>query len=384
MNADSFRAHSLSDLKEKLKARPSASLAIFFSHVSHGPMEISNLLRRHGVGQVLGTSSAGEIENGTLEEKTIVVMLLDLPDDSFEVIHIPKATGDSREAGRVLGRQAGEMVERPGFILMFGLDTHGEKLIEGIESVVGKDCPIYGGMASDDSDLMQPMVICNDEMHADSIVGVVLDRERIRIHGMAINGWEPIGVAHTITSAKYNEIFTINNKPALDVFINFFGFYENPNETPDEEDVAAMVNAQYPLQVQRDGDVVMRAPLKANRESRSLVMAGPVREGETFRFSISPGFEVIEETLRGFKALHDVMPEPEALILFSCKARHWSFGPLVEEEIEGLAKFWPQPMIGFFSYGEIGQSPSGRTLFLNETCSLIGLSEVASEPEAGT
>jgi len=68
-------------------------------------------------------------------------------------------------------------------------------------------------------------------------------------------------------------------------------------------------------------------------------------------------------------------PNPDAIILFSCKARHWAFGPMLEDEVEEIDKLWDVPFHGFFTFGEIGKNENGNTHFFNETCSLVTLRE---------
>ena len=119
----------------------------------------------------------------------------------------------------------------------------------------------------------------------------------------------------------------------------------------------------------------MRSPLVLDEDNGSITLMGGVNQGDKFRFSNSPGFEVIEQTIEEFEQLKDKSPDVDALILYSCKGRHGALGPLLEDEISGLYNYWNKPMIGFLSYGEIGNTPSGICEFHNETCSLVSLRE---------
>ena len=42
------------------------------------------------------------------------------------------------------------------------------------------------------------------------------------------------------------------------------------------------------------------------------------------------------------------MPDTDAMLIFSCVGRLGTFGPMITTEIEGLAKTWNKPMLGFF------------------------------------
>ena len=192
---------------------------------------------------------------------------------------------------------------------------------------------------------------------------------------MATSGWEPNGLENVITEAEGNVVYTINNEPALDVFIRYIGRLDNTKVKG--EDIPTM-SAQYPLQIIRDkGEAVLRSPIIGNDEERSLTLAGFVKKGERFRFSISPGLDVIEKTIDNFEGFKQQQAEEaDLLILFSCKGRHAAFGPMMEEEVAGIHRHWKNtPMVGFLSYGEIGNTQGGDFEFHNETCSLVAIKE---------
>jgi hypothetical protein len=69
------------------------------------------------------------------------------------------------------------------------------------------------------------------------------------------------------------------------------------------------------------------------------------------------------------------LPEADAMVLFSCKARHIALGPLVGKEIQGLKDVWNVPMVGYFTYGEFGRAQTSRQEFHNITCSWVAIKE---------
>jgi hypothetical protein len=85
---------------------------------------------------------------------------------------------------------------------------------------------------------------------------------------------------------------------------------------------------------------------------------------------------VIDKVVAECKNVKDnEQPEGEAMIMFSCKARHLSLGPIVGDEIQQVKDVWGTPMVGFFSYGEMGKASKGKHEFHNNTCSLVVLEE---------
>lgn len=319
----------------------------------------------------LASTSAGEISNGVMNEKTITAMFFDLPRDVFKFFIHEKVEEKSYEVGLAAANFAKANFDNPSFVLCFGTTIQGEDLIGSMAEVCGSDITIFGGMASNITGEEAPYILHNGQKYDDSVAMFIFDEDKVEIDGFSMNGWEPIGTEHTITKAKFNEIFEIDNEPALDFFYKFFGFYKDPVAM----DNVSTVNSQYPFQVIRDGELVMRAPLASNKTTKSLQMAGPVVEGEKFRFSIAPSFDVIENTIKAFQEYKTTIQPPDAIVLFSCKARHWSFGPMLEREVEALHKLWEIPFTGFFTFGEIGKSKTNKTHYFNETCCLVTIRE---------
>jgi hypothetical protein len=46
---------------------------------------------------------------------------------------------------------------------------------------------------------------------------------------------------------------------------------------------------------------------------------------------------------------------------------------MIAEEISAASDLWNAPLIGFFSYGEIGHNLAGTCDFYNETLSLVSI-----------
>ena len=102
-------------------------------------------------------------------------------------------------------------------------------------------------------------------------------------------------------------------------------------------------------------------------EDKSIIYAGSVPEGAKVRFSMPPGSEIIDHAIEQMSEFNQQIPKSDAIVLFSCKARHMVLGPMVEDEISAVHKLWEVPLVGFFSYGEIGPLPQGQCDFHNET-----------------
>lgn len=350
-----------------------ASLVILFSSVSQEFNKIAQLFTDQGI-QVFGASSAGEIQEDQALEFSVAGMLFEIDPSYFDIYKAKRGNKTTWQISAEAANHACNKFENPSFIVLSGgLTTDGEEIINGIKEVAGSDVSLYGALAADDFLMESSWVFSNDWQSDDGILVLIFNQEKVIIEGLAVHGWQSVGVAKTITHSEGNVVYTIDDVPALDVFIKYFGL---PDTIDAKKQAASMLGAQYPLQILKEDDsTVMRAPMSGNNEDGSLIFAGGVPQGSKVKFSIPPGFDIIEKVIEEVQELKEEVPQADALIMFSCKARHLALGPMVEEEIAGIRKKWQVPMVGFFAYGEIGKPQNSTCDFHNESCSLVVIRE---------
>lgn len=372
MKAHSFYCQSPSQLKSQVLFQQrnhfQPKLAIVFCSISQDIDAIRSIFNELEM-DVIGCTTAGEIVDANLYEKSIAVMLLSIDAKYYKILASIYEGGNVPQAALQLGQNAVDTFKNPGLILMSGgLTVDAELIVENILSGAGKDLPMFGGLAGDDLKMESTFVFNNTAVSPQGLLALVIDTDHIALQGLAISGWEAVGGINTITKSKGNIIYTINNERAYDVFIRYFGLSNN--------DPLISIQTNYPLQLMKEeGDAVLRSPIVISEDDGSITLAAGVKKGDQFRFSSSPGFEVIDTTIAKFESYKEEVSGADALLQFSCKGRHGAFGPMLEDEIEGIYKQWGKPMIGFLSYGEFGNSGKGKCEFHNETCSLVILKE---------
>ncbi|MEO1628214.1 MAG: FIST N-terminal domain-containing protein, partial [Bacteroidota bacterium] len=360
MKSAAFVSESIEELKHNIAKHTEdgfqPTIAICFSSICQDMSKVGPVFSDFGI-PVMGCSTAGEICNDDFIDRSLVSMLLDIKQEQFQLF-----TGENDEKRSTyqiafdLGKEAISFCRNPALIILSaGMQVVAEDLLRGVQDAVGRPLPLYGGMAGDDANWVQTFAFNNDKVIDHGMMALILDGDYLEVKGLATSGWEPIGLENTITKGCGNTIYTINDEPALDVFIRYFGTFDNTMVKG--EDVSSL-SAQYPLQILREGgsEPILRSPIIGNDQERSLTLAGYIKEGERFRFSLSPGLEVIEKTVENFQVFQkqDAV-ESDALILFSCKGRHAALGPMMEDEVSGIHQPWGNtPMIGFLCYGEFG------------------------------
>lgn len=374
MLAKNVFSENLDGIKSKFAAATadgfSPTLAIVFCSITQHRNEVVDYFNAAGV-DVFGSTTAGEIMDSEVMEKSTVVMLLNINKAHYKIFY--EASPETYTAANNLGLFAKRSFANPSVVVISsGLTIDAEEIINGF-SAADKNIPLFGGLAGDDLTMKGSYIFTNNQETSTGLIGLVLDGDKINVKGLATSGWDNIGIEKTITKSVGNIVYTIDDEPAVDVFVKFFQFTKSVDDTAE---IIAQNFAQYPLQLKKEnGNTVLRAPLMVDIESRALIFAGGIPQGSKVKFSVQPGFDLIEKTTERVRALKSGMPEADAIIMFSCKARHMALGPMTGDEAGMIRSIWNKPLIGFFTYGEIGTAKDSVCDFHNETCSMVILEE---------
>ena len=378
MKAITLKGKSTNAIAQQLRAiildgfKP--TLSIVFISILHDAEAITTLLDAENI-QVFGATTSGEFIDGDIEDGSIMIMLMDLNPEYFKLSYSETGALTTFENAKKLGALGKKTFDDCAFIVVSGwLSQDGEAIIEGITQGFGSDVTIFGGMAGDDLKLEGPQVFTNGQISDQGLLAIIIDKTKVEVNGIASCGWSAVGTTKTITKSEGNIVYTINDKPALDMIMKYLGVEV---DFEGDKEIVTQIGAYYPLQMEREGVApVMRTAMFANRENRSLICAGNVPEGAKVRFSLPPDFDAIDIVIQECQHLKETQQEEaDALIMFSCISRHLSFGIMMQEELERVQAVWSAPMIGFFSYGEYGKSKTGKHEFHNNTCCIVALKE---------
>lgn len=376
MNAKSFQAKSLEEVQQKISEiselfKP--TIAIVFSAVKYDLKALGATFKQHQI-DLVGCSSGGEINQLEMMDESIVVMLMDMKKDQYRLYGNETGSNTTYQNAHDIGQFAKSCFDNVSVMVFSGgMTVDGDQIIYGIKDGAQKDIPIYGAMAGDDLEMNRTFAFSQEAVYDNGLMALIIDADKVEMKGLAVSGWEPVGTVNTVTKSEGNVIYEINSQPALDVFNKYFGFKQYDGVGTQLE----TISGQYPLQIQKEnGHTVLRSPLMIDEKNHSLILGGGVKEGSEFRFSTSPSFDVIEQTVDEFKTLKEDLPDVDALILISCKGRQTAFGPMLEGELEGIEDYWGAPMVGFFSFGEIGKVKNGTCELHNVTSTLVGFKEV--------
>ena len=225
------------------------------------------------------------------------MMLLDMNPAYFKLEFLETSKETAFETAKKLGHIGKETFSNPALIIATGgVFIDGDQIMEGIMQGFGqstgssdREVSVFGGMAGDDLLGEKPLVFTNEKSQDNAIVALIIDEDKIDIKGIATCGWKAIGTTKTVTKSEGNIVYTIDDKPALDMLMKYLGV---DVKLDDSKEIVTFLNSwYYPLQLEREnGDAVIRATRFANIKDRSLICTGSVPQGSKIKFSLATRF----------------------------------------------------------------------------------------------
>ena len=214
-------------------------------------------------------------------------------------------------------------------------------VVDGIEEALEFAVPVFGG-ASFNEEMTGPTVQCyKREVLTDSIP-VLLFSGPIQVSGAAESGWTPIGKKHRVTGADGNVVRTIDDRPAEDLFIQYFGGH----------------SMFYPVAVfpVEDGPFFIATPALVV-EDGGIFFLNHIPRDSIVQFTDATAEDIIGAARTSSAEAADHFPgeKPAVGLIFSCAGRRASLGTRTAEEVELLRSQLGHdvPLLGFYSGGEI-------------------------------
>ncbi len=384
MKAKSIKGNSPEEIKSELKNsledgfKP--TLAIVFISIKQKREAVCEILNNNDI-DIIGATSCGEFINDHETEGEIAIMLLDINRNNYSILFDDIGKRSLEDVTSNMVHDAFKKFKKPAFILITtllksdGSMMDGEGMVRFIENLAGPDITLFGGMAGDDLSFSGTWVFTKNKTTDYGMAILVLDEEQIELHGLAFSGWKPMGVSRTVTKSEGNLIYTIDDRPALEMYLHLLG--QEITSSNDQIDFFDRIGVHYPFQIERENrEPKMCNPIGYDKEKQALICESDVPQGSSLRFSTPPDFDIIETVIDKAKKLKtEKNAEADALLIFSCAGRFSALGPLAHEENEGLQKVWNAPMAGFYTYGEYGKGLNGKHEFHSTTNSWVTLKE---------
>lgn len=357
------------------------TLAIVFISIKQNREAVCAILRKDNI-NILGCTTSGEFIDGHQSHGEIAILLLDIDRDDYCILFDSTLGKDIVAAAKNAGKNALSKFPRPGLILLSTcLSASGERfdgraLIHGLESEVGKDVEIFGGMSGADGALAATLIFDGEHTTDEGFALLVMNADKINFTGAAISGWKSIGKIRTVTKCIDGWMYEIDGQPALEMYLRYLGQKFDKEDGSGKIFFLEDIGFFHPFIAIDSGEPILRTPMEVDKERNAIKLDFAIPEGGQLQFTLPPEFDIIETVLKHAVVLKEKQSaDADALIIFSCLGRISALGPLIEQENEGLHKIWNAPMAGFFTYGEYGKGVDNNYKFHSTTCSWVALKE---------
>ncbi len=353
-------------------------LIVFFA-ISHDPVEVLAGIRDTCPDvPLVGCSTHGEIAPGGPTDGTVVVAAIGGPGIEVTTSVAEGVSGRQREAGAEIAECASQasddLPHKVLLILTDGRIRDQEAILRGCYGVVGASIPLIGGAAGDGWRMAHTLVIGDDQVLTDAVVGVTIASEAPLAVSVG-HGWRKTGDPMIVTSAGNGRVYTLDDRPAMDVYLDRLGA---PPEAYTDRQAFMDFAMSRPLGVQRRSGVEARnLSTEIDIDGRSIGSGTAIDHGGlTWAMtgdedSILAATDTVCENV-----LADMGDrEPAGLLVFSCAALRAVLGDEgIKRENERIAK-WARtaPFAGFYTYGEIARI-RGIDGFHNQTLAVLAIS----------
>jgi hypothetical protein len=258
-------------------------------------------------------------------------------------------------------------------LLSDGLGGDQDEVIRGAYSVVGASVPLVGGCAGDDLKMQQTLQFHDRAVLRGAIVGAAISSDAPIGIGVR-HGWRRVGEAMLVTSSKDNHVYLLDDKLALDTYLDKLDVRGDARTDPAAFTQFAIT---HPLGISRRSGEQVRFIGGANFDDRSLSCIANVPQGGLAWFMEGDENSVLEAT---DAACTDAIAalgghKPIGFVAFDCIARRGVLGTAgIAKEVERIgAHADGAPVAGFYTYGEIART-RGTTGFHNQTLVVLALS----------
>lgn len=325
---------------------------------------------------LIGCSTAGEIAGSGPADASVVVTALGGPGFTVSTSVATGASADLRAAGARVASAISEVEDSDHKILMLlsdGLAGDQQDVVRGTYRVLGAAVPLVGGCAGDDLKMEATAQLYGDRVLTDAIVAAAIGSTGPIGIGVR-HGWRQVGDPMLVTSSGSSRVFTLDDQPALDVYLDRL---DAPEEA--RRDAAAFTRfaMTHPFGLtRRSEEAQIRFIAEANFEDRSIGCIAEVPQGGMVWLMEGDERSVLEATDAACNDALGALGEspPLGMFAFDCIARRGVLGDSgIKGEVDRIASHaMGAPVAGFYTYGEIART-SGMSGFHNQTLVVLAV-----------
>jgi hypothetical protein len=352
------------------------TLIVLFSSIDEEKQNaaLDDLHKTFPESYIIGCSSSGEIYQEEIYHQTMSVMVIQLERSSMRLVSVSiDDFHDAYKAGKELARQLLEKDLRHIFLLSGGWEIDGTILTDGINALLPSFVSATGGVAGDNIGKGESWILYNNGVGRNRVAAIGFYGSFLQIGYGCQAGWDRLGLERKVTHIEGKELFTLDDKPALEIYKQYLGAKAKDLPTAAHLFPLAILN-------NRGEEVKIREVFNINESHQSLILNDLIQEGTYVSLMFANFNRLVEGAYQAAKEAYTSEFRQDldtAVIAISCIGRKQLMRQRTEEEIQAVLEALPpnSHMIGFYSNGEI--SPSKNTLcsLHNQTMTLTVIQE---------
>ena len=319
---------------------------------------------------LIGCTTAGEIGSSGPADRSVVVMALGGEGFAVSSAVATGLSGRLREAGAEAAACIETLPDRPHRALLLlsdGRAANPREIVRGAYDVAGAVVPLVGGGAGTDTD--RTFQFHGDQVLSNAVVALAIGSDAPLGIGVQ-HGWSRVGEPLLVTRSAENRVYTLNDRPALDVYLERYDAPLDPAEF-------ARHARTHPLGLaRRSGEDHVRVVGSANLEDRSLGMYADVPQGAIAWCLEGDADSVLDATDSACEAALAPLggQPPLGVLAFDCIARKDLLGEDgVRREVARIGEVCGgSPVAGFYTFGEIART-RGINGFHQQTLVVLAL-----------
>jgi hypothetical protein len=281
------------------------------------------------------------------------------------------------ESGHIAAKELSGHERHLALVFSDGLVENGSELLHGLKEALGTSFPIFGASCADNFRFIKTFQFANNSILSDSVVTTVFSGAIT--FGMGLrHGWKPLGRPHAITRVKGNVIQSIEGKPAVAIYEEYFS-----KTRADVVKNLVRMSAFYPLGLYAPGETeyILRNAIRADEEG-GLVCQGDAAEGDEVRLMMGTKDWALDAAVQAAQEAKNTLSSPElkGVLIFESLSRSKLLGRLTDNELVRIKNVLGDvPMLGLCTFGE--QAPlksierTGESYFHNEAIGLLTFGE---------
>lgn len=316
---------------------------------------------------LIGCSMEGIIthEGSDESQRRVAVMVISSSAIKFTTAVAVGLKKDSLAAGQEIAEKLNTVWPEDAKALIMlpdGLAVNTDAFFRGLEDNLEESIPFVGGTAGETLAFKQTFQYYHGEVLEDAAPCVLLSGDFNFEVGIS-HGSQPMGIEKTVTKAKGNHVFKIDDKPAFEIFREFLGSDINDLDGPVVSGVC--LGVETPKEAKESYEnVILRIPLALNKKDDSLFMTVEWSEGQKILVCQRNPEQIIQKARKVAEELKSKLGshKPKLVLQFNCAGRG---GYLIgaekakQETIVNQKPFGKEvPWLGGYTFGEI--APIGK------------------------